>query len=76
MRRVALMKSLTGITFVAAALMAAQPVAAQLAPQSARVLDVGCGSGAPACRLATEFGVAVVGITTSAAGVAEPRTWS
>lgn len=35
------------------------------------VLDVGCGSGAPACRLATEHGVRVLGITTSAVGVAE-----
>jgi cyclopropane fatty-acyl-phospholipid synthase-like methyltransferase len=35
------------------------------------VLDVGCGSGAPACRLATEFSVRVVGITTSAVGVAD-----
>lgn len=35
-----------------------------------RVLDVGCGSGAPACRLATEHGVEVLGITTSAVGVA------
>lgn len=38
-----------------------------------RVLDVGCGSGAPACMLATRFGVEVVGITTSAVGVAEAR---
>lgn len=34
------MKSLTGITFVAAALMAAQPAAAQLAPQSHTPIDV------------------------------------
>jgi 27-O-demethylrifamycin SV methyltransferase len=34
-----------------------------------RVLDVGCGSGAPACTLAERFGVSVVGITTSAVGV-------
>jgi 27-O-demethylrifamycin SV methyltransferase len=33
------------------------------------VLDVGCGTGAPACRLAREFGVRVLGITTSAVGV-------
>ena len=33
------------------------------------VLDVGCGSGAPACRLVSEFGVNVLGITTSRAGV-------
>ncbi|MGH8961048.1 MAG: SAM-dependent methyltransferase [Jatrophihabitantaceae bacterium] len=38
-----------------------------------RVLDVGCGSGAPACRLAAEFGVDVVGITTSEVGVAAAR---
>ncbi len=44
--------------------------AAQLAP-GLDVLDVGCGSGAPACRLAAEFGVRVLGITTSAVGVAE-----
>jgi 27-O-demethylrifamycin SV methyltransferase len=37
------------------------------------VLDVGCGSGAPACRLVAEFGVRVVGITTSAVGVAAAR---
>jgi cyclopropane fatty-acyl-phospholipid synthase-like methyltransferase len=34
-----------------------------------RVLDVGCGSGAPACRLAAEHGVDVLGITTSEVGV-------
>jgi cyclopropane fatty-acyl-phospholipid synthase-like methyltransferase len=42
--------------------------AAQLAPGQ-RVLDVGCGSGAPARRLATEHGVEVLGITTSQIGV-------
>jgi cyclopropane fatty-acyl-phospholipid synthase-like methyltransferase len=46
--------------------------AARLAP-GLRVLDVGCGSGAPACRLATDFGVSVVGITTSAVGVDAAR---
>ncbi len=39
-----------------------------------RVLDVGCGSGAPACMLATTFGVDVVGITTSQVGVVEARS--
>lgn len=34
------------------------------------VLDVGCGSGGPASRLAGEQGVRVLGITTSAVGVA------
>jgi 27-O-demethylrifamycin SV methyltransferase len=38
-----------------------------------RVLDVGCGSGAPACALAEELGVEVVGITTSGVGVATAR---
>ena len=42
--------------------------AAQLSPGQ-RVLDVGCGSGAPARRLATEHGVEVLGITTSQIGV-------
>lgn len=46
--------------------------AAQLAP-GLDVLDVGCGSGAPACRLVAEFGVRVVGITTSEVGVATAR---
>jgi 27-O-demethylrifamycin SV methyltransferase len=35
-----------------------------------RVLDVGCGTGAQACRLARDYGVEVLGITTSAVGVA------
>jgi 27-O-demethylrifamycin SV methyltransferase len=38
--------------------------------QGQRVLDVGCGSGTQACRLAEEFGVSVLGVTTSAVGVA------
>jgi cyclopropane fatty-acyl-phospholipid synthase-like methyltransferase len=33
------------------------------------VLDVGCGTGAPACELVRRFGVRVVGITTSVVGV-------
>ena len=35
-----------------------------------RVLDVGCGTGAPACALAATEGVSVLGITTSEVGVA------
>lgn len=35
-----------------------------------RVLDVGCGTGAPACWLAESFQVDVTGITTSPVGVA------
>lgn len=34
------------------------------------VLDVGCGSGAPACRMVSSYGVNVLGITTSEVGVA------
>lgn len=39
------------------------------APGGARVLDVGCGTGAPARAMAREFGVQVLGITTSEVGV-------
>jgi cyclopropane fatty-acyl-phospholipid synthase-like methyltransferase len=42
--------------------------ASRLAP-GLRVLDVGCGNGAPACLLAEGFGVVVLGITTSQVGV-------
>ncbi|MBO0768041.1 MAG: class I SAM-dependent methyltransferase [Solirubrobacterales bacterium] len=43
--------------------------AARLAPGLA-LLDVGCGTGAPARRIARETGATVTGITTSAEGVA------
>jgi 27-O-demethylrifamycin SV methyltransferase len=46
--------------------------AAELAP-GLDVLDVGCGTGAPACHLAKTHGVRVMGITTSAVGVASAR---
>lgn len=42
--------------------------AADLRP-GLRVLDVGCGTGAPACDLAEAHDVTVVGITTSQVGV-------
>lgn len=46
----------------------------ELGPRpGARVLDVGCGTGAPARHLATTFGVEVVGITTSPVGVRTAR---
>jgi cyclopropane fatty-acyl-phospholipid synthase-like methyltransferase len=51
------------------ALTARMIEAADLAP-GLRVLDVGCGTGTPACRLAWEHGVEVLGITTSEVGVA------
>lgn len=38
-----------------------------------RVLDVGCGTGAPACDLAESLGVEVLGITTSEVGVEAAR---
>jgi 27-O-demethylrifamycin SV methyltransferase len=38
-----------------------------------RVLDVGCGTGHQACELAARFDVEVLGITTSASGVAAAR---
>lgn len=37
------------------------------------VLDVGCGTGAPACTIASETGGRVTGITTSEEGVAAAR---
>jgi cyclopropane fatty-acyl-phospholipid synthase-like methyltransferase len=52
-----------------AALTARMIEAARFSPGQ-DVLDVGCGSGAPACRLVADLGVRVVGITTSAVGVA------
>jgi 27-O-demethylrifamycin SV methyltransferase len=42
--------------------------AARIAP-GVEVLDVGCGTGAPACLLAREYHARVTGITTSAVGV-------
>jgi 27-O-demethylrifamycin SV methyltransferase len=46
--------------------------AAQLS-DGLEVLDVGCGTGAPACTLAAEHGVRVTGITTSRAGIEAAR---
>jgi cyclopropane fatty-acyl-phospholipid synthase-like methyltransferase len=43
-------------------------VAAKIEP-GAEVLDVGCGTGAPACALALGHGARVTGITTSEVGV-------
>ncbi len=38
-----------------------------------RLLDVGCGSGAQSCRLAEEYSVDVLGITTSQVGIDESK---
>jgi 27-O-demethylrifamycin SV methyltransferase len=38
-----------------------------------RLLDVGCGTGAPACEVARRHGCRVVGISTSAVGVQAAR---
>jgi 27-O-demethylrifamycin SV methyltransferase len=46
--------------------------AARIEPDS-EVLDVGCGTGAPACTIAKETGARVTGITTSEEGVAAAR---
>ncbi len=40
------------------------------------LLDVGCGTGAPACRLAEEYGVRVTGISTSPSGIELARARS
>lgn len=39
----------------------------------AEVLDIGCGTGAPACRIAAETAARVTGITTSPVGLAAAR---
>jgi 27-O-demethylrifamycin SV methyltransferase len=55
-----------------AALTQAMIDAAALEP-GVELLDVGCGTGAQACRLAAEHGVRVIGITTSAVGAQRAR---
>ena len=58
---------------VATAELTSRMVAAAGLTPGLRVLDVGCGTGAPACELASEHGVEVLGITTSEVGVAVAR---
>ena len=58
---------------VATGALTERMVAAADLSAGVRVLDVGCGSGAPARSIAGRFGAEVVGITTSAVGVATAR---
>jgi cyclopropane fatty-acyl-phospholipid synthase-like methyltransferase len=53
-----------------AALTARMAAAARLDAPGLAVLDVGCGTGAPACAIAQRYGARVVGISTSPVGVA------
>lgn len=55
-----------------AALTAKMVRGARIEP-GVEVLDVGCGTGAPACALAGDHGARVTGITTSAVGVQAAR---
>jgi 27-O-demethylrifamycin SV methyltransferase len=54
----------------ATAALTEQMIDAAAIAQGERVLDVGCGTGRQACDLAARFGAEVLGITTSAGGVA------
>jgi 27-O-demethylrifamycin SV methyltransferase len=58
---------------VATAALTERMIAAADLRRGLRVLDVGCGSGAPARTIASRFGVEVVGITTSGVGVDTAR---
>ena len=54
---------------VATAELTSRMIAAAEFEPGQRHLDVGCGTGTPACRLAVEQGVEVLGITNSQVGV-------
>jgi 27-O-demethylrifamycin SV methyltransferase len=58
---------------VATAALTERMIAAADLHRGLRVLDVGCGSGAPARTIASRLGVEVVGITTSGVGVDTAR---
>lgn len=57
----------------ATAALTAKMVRGALIEPGVEVLDVGCGTGAPACALASDHGARVTGITTSAVGVQAAR---
>jgi 27-O-demethylrifamycin SV methyltransferase len=54
---------------VATSALTERMIASARLSEGLEVLDIGCGTGTPACRLAKQFGVRVLGITTSAVGV-------
>jgi 27-O-demethylrifamycin SV methyltransferase len=58
---------------VATAELTEQMIQAEDLRPGLSVLDVGCGTGTQACRLAERFGVRVLGITTSEVGVDSAR---
>src|ERR1700722_6165479 len=47
---------------------------AALLPGAARVLDLGCGAGVPACRILVELGFEVTGLDISAVQVERARS--
>ncbi len=58
---------------VATAALTGRMIAAAQLTAGLEVLDVGAGTGAPACRLAADCGVRVLGISTSPVGVRAAR---
>lgn len=61
--------SATPLSEATAALTSVMVHNAEISPGD-KVIDIGCGTGYQACQLATRYGAKVLGITTSAEGVA------